>query len=109
MQCKQCNQEFEGRADARYCSPGCRVTANRNKCNSVTDNSVKVVTDNPYPGGPDCGCRHCANVRASGSGHILNHGLHKTTYELSQGELNRVSLPGDIDYEVKGGDSPFPP
>jgi len=38
MRCKVCNSEFEGRSDALYCSAKCRVTANRRKRDSVTDN-----------------------------------------------------------------------
>ena len=46
MKCKQCNQPFDGRADAQYCSAKCRVAAKRNKY-VVTDNSVTDnVTDN---------------------------------------------------------------
>lgn len=52
MKCKQCEEEFEGRADAKYCSPGCRVTANRNKRNTVTDKLPEVVTDKA-PGSSD--------------------------------------------------------
>jgi hypothetical protein len=45
MKCNQCNNEFKGRADAKYCSPKCRIKANRNRL-SVTKISV---TDNPIP------------------------------------------------------------
>lgn len=46
MECEQCGKEYESkRADSRYCGTKCRVTANRNKRNNVTDNAVPVVTD----------------------------------------------------------------
>lgn len=47
MKCQneKCGKEFKGRSDARYCSPACRVTANRS-VTVVTANSV-AVTDNP--------------------------------------------------------------
>lgn len=37
MNCTVCGIEFEGRADAKYCSPRCRKEASRNK-SIVTDN-----------------------------------------------------------------------
>lgn len=44
MICKQCGKEFEGRADAQYCSANCRKVASRA---NVTDNFVTDnVTDN---------------------------------------------------------------
>ena len=46
MLCKVCNTEFEGRSDAIYCSPKCRVMANRNKCDSVTANVTANVMAN---------------------------------------------------------------
>ena len=48
MKCTNCNIEFEGRSDAKFCSPKCRVTFNR-KGSVVTDNvtlSDPDVTDN---------------------------------------------------------------
>ena len=42
MICKQCKQEFEGRADALYCSARCRVAGSRNKEDVL---SVTSVTD----------------------------------------------------------------
>jgi hypothetical protein len=49
-------------------------------------------------GQPDCECRHCQNNRAAGSRKVLNHGPYKTVGELADNELNRVSLPSDVDY-----------
>jgi len=42
MKCLQCKEEFEGRADAKFCSSKCRKQASR-----VTDNGTKeeIVTD----------------------------------------------------------------
>lgn len=48
MKCTNCNIEFQGRSDAKYCSTNCRVTASR-KAGVVTDNvtlSDSPVTDN---------------------------------------------------------------
>lgn len=50
MKCINCGIEFEGRIDAKYCSPRCRKEASR-KASVVTDNvtlSEPVVTDNFY-------------------------------------------------------------
>jgi hypothetical protein len=52
----------------------------------------------PNFGQPDCECMHCRQNRRQGSHHILNHGPHKPASELSPNELNRVALPGDVDY-----------
>ena len=41
MRCEQCNNEFEGRADARFCSSTCRSRHSR-----ATDNEISVATDN---------------------------------------------------------------
>ena len=97
--CKQCNKEFEAkRADAVYCSANCRVTANRVTDKSVTDNPPVCVTDNPYPGGPDCTCGMCKNKVINKSSKIINHGPYKTAANLKENEINRVPIPGDIDY-----------
>lgn len=46
----------------------------------------------------DCQCRHCCNNRKHSPHLTINHGPHKTFSELKDGEVNRVSLPGDADY-----------
>jgi len=52
MKCLQCKEEFEGRADAKFCSSKCRLIAHRNETDneinvsSETDKS-KVETDKP--------------------------------------------------------------
>jgi len=61
--------------------------------NSHTQNVI------PNYGQPGCECMHCKHNRANGSRHILNHGPHKPAHLLGQDELNRVSLPGDPDYD----------
>ena len=44
MICNQCSNEFEGRKDAKYCSPVCRATASRNAKRNI---SATPVTDKP--------------------------------------------------------------
>ena len=105
MICEHCKTDFEAkRADARYCSAKCRVTANRvaDKCNTVTDNKCNkpaVVTDKPANYGlEDCQCMHCTSARANKSKNTINHGPYKQFGRLEAKEVNRVALPGDIDY-----------
>ena len=50
-------------------------------------------------GQPDCDCKHCQQHRdTKGSKLTLNHGAQKTANGLGEHEINRVSLPGDVDY-----------
>ena len=49
--------------------------------------------------GPDCPCMHCTQARANnGSNNHIWHGELLTAGELQPGQVNRVSLPGDLDY-----------
>jgi len=77
------------------------VTPERNVTDkSVTRNATPIIEDLPANfGQDDCECRHCRNNRAKGSPHTLNHGPHKLAGALSKNELNRVALPGDVDYK----------
>ena len=50
-------------------------------------------------GQPDCECYHCLTNKANGNKHTINHGAYKSASELADKELNRVSLPGDPDYD----------
>jgi hypothetical protein len=49
-------------------------------------------------GQADCACRHCRANRANGSKLEINHGPYKGCKDLIKGEVNRVALPGDVDY-----------
>jgi hypothetical protein len=106
--CDTCKTEFKAkRATARYCSAKCRVKASRGtKPLSVTD-SVTEVSVTPISvtkalplnfGKPDCQCWHCKQNREMGGKLIINHGAYKKFEELLPSEVNRVSLPGDVDY-----------
>jgi hypothetical protein len=53
-------------------------------------------------GQADCACRHCRANRANGSKLEINHGPYKGCKDLIKGEVNRVALPGDVDYEGVG-------
>ncbi len=56
----------------------------------------------PNYGRANCECQHCQQNRRQGSKHILNHGPYKDITRLGPNEFNRVSLPGDTDYEHEG-------
>jgi hypothetical protein len=50
MKCSQCDKEFEGRNDAKFCSGKCKMQFIRNKRNkpvtaNVTDNDLSVTKD----------------------------------------------------------------
>lgn len=50
-------------------------------------------------GQPDCECMHCQRNRTDGSNRKVNHGPAKSFHELQEhNEVNRVTLPGDVDY-----------
>lgn len=51
----------------------------------------------------DCECKQCIINRRKGSKHLINHGPYKDISQLDDNEINRVSLPGDVDYEDKAG------
>ena len=44
----------------------------------------------------DCKCRHCKQSKGR---HKINHWARKPADELEKNEVNRVSLPGDVDYK----------
>lgn len=46
----------------------------------------------------DCQCKHCQQNRKAEHKLLINHGTYKSVEELGTNEVNRVSLPGDIDY-----------
>ena len=48
-------------------------------------------------GQEDCQCQHCNTNRINGNRHVINHGFQSTTHRRCN-ELNRVTLPGDVDY-----------
>lgn len=51
-------------------------------------------------GQADCQCQMCRHYRAKGKDvALLNHGAYRPQAELGRDERNRISLPGDVDYE----------
>jgi len=47
-------------------------------------------------GSQDCKCLHCKQSKGR---HKINHWARKPADELEKNEVNRVSLPGDVDYK----------
>lgn len=77
-----------------------RVTHNVTETKSVTITPEGEVDNDNLPanyGQEDCECKHCQQHRNMGGKLIINHGAYKT--ELKHNEFNRVSLPGDVDYD----------
>ena len=73
----------------------------------ITLDRVAKVFAIPHYGRPDCECKHCQDNRAKDSRYILNHGPWKPARLLATNELNRVSLPGDADYDGVGLDAKY--
>lgn len=70
-------------------------------CGTAHEKLPKGKSDKPANfGQPDCECRHCQQNRRAGDKHIINHGAYKPAEQLKANELNRVSMPGDIDYKA---------
>ncbi len=61
-------------------------------------NAVRDIVKPANFGFPDCECKHCQYNRTYGNKFTLNHGVWKRVSKLGKLELNRVSLPGDVDY-----------
>jgi len=102
MKCIQCGNEFEAkRKTALYCSGKCRKLAFRKTPVSVPEVSVPPIAENAKPanyGQADCQCKHCQASRSHDHRWVINHGPWKSLHELAANEVNRVSLPGDVDY-----------
>lgn len=100
--CIECGKEYEAkRATSKYCSAACRKVAFQNRQDGVPENDKSGSVPSTLPanfGQPDCQCKHCQQNRANGNKHIINHGPYKTADELAPNEVNRMSLPGDVDY-----------
>ncbi len=111
-----CGNEAVGRS--KYCGDSCKVLYNRKQKSVNTVNRkqptviprlkphIKPVTvtvlleDKPANfGQPDCTCMHCQQSKANDSKLVINHGPVKIYDQLAANEINRVSLPGDVDYE----------
>ena len=112
--CEVCDKEYDAkRATSKFCSGKCRKLAfQQNGKVSVPEVSVPKIQDTPefsIPnfGQPDCECMHCKQAKTNGSKNILNHGPYKPAHLLGKGELNRVSLPGDADYDGVCNDAKY--
>jgi hypothetical protein len=69
-----------------------------------TVNPDKILSGHPIRTGqvpdnygqPDCQCKHCQNNRNGKLGLTINHA--EPVNQTIKGHVNRVSLPGDVDY-----------
>ncbi len=106
MECmNKCGVELTGKQKI-YCSDKCRKQHGRNSDKSqvgqpINPDKHKVghKSDILNYGQPNCCCQHCQTNRANNNKHIINHGAYKRSHELGENELNRVALPGDVDFE----------
>ena len=105
--CRNCGKECE----KTYCSGACKVAYHRyvtkepvtdvtTVTGAVTNTGYTPVTLPLNYGLPDCQCRHCINNRSrpDKEQYTINHGAYKSIEKLGYNEINRVSLPGDVDY-----------
>jgi hypothetical protein len=111
MNCLNCNKPIssEGTKPKLYCSDKCRKAYKRTKETdkpaSGQEQTDKTLTPEGYKsqvpenyGQPDCTCKHCQQNRDKPHPLIINHGKFKLQNELQPYEINRTSLPGDVDY-----------
>ena len=111
MECdNKCGKELVGK-QKRFCSDRCRKQSlraamarlksdtNSDKIQPGQANSDKPLIENF--GQPDCQCQMCKTNRVNGNKHIINHGEWQQAGKLRPNELNRVTLPGDLDYTSK--------
>ena len=67
----------------------------------ITDRVLQTTTQRPANyGQPDCECGMCRANRNNGTHNIINHGDWLPANQLSRSMINRVPLPGDVDYET---------
>ncbi len=62
-----------------------------------TPEGIKQAVPKSY-GTKQCQCMHCKQTRRRARPRIINHWARKTATELHNNEVNRVCLPGDVDY-----------
>ena len=63
---------------------------------SIMDDYKPTVSDDVCT--PDKPCMHCQSKNQHKVPLVINHGPYKSAGELADNEVNRVSLPGDLDY-----------
>lgn len=100
MKCKhdKCSNELTGR-QKRYCSDRCRVSQTRTDLAAKPEQAGLTNPNIENYSQSDCKCQMCRSSANNGYKHTINHGDYKPAVELADKELNRVSLPGDPDYQ----------
>ena len=72
-------------------------TSRNHQLSTITPEGLSTAIPTDY-GKPGCACLSCRANRASGNRHVINHGSYKPASRLGPKEINRVALPGDVDY-----------
>ena len=100
--CVMCGK---GSGKGRTCGNTCRSVLARAtvKGLSVAVDSdatlAHATVDKPANfGQPDCQCYMCRTNRTLGNKNAINHEAWKPANQLDDNEINRVALPGDVDY-----------
>jgi endogenous inhibitor of DNA gyrase (YacG/DUF329 family) len=110
--CLNCNEIVENNANNTrlYCSDKCRKAHKRVHLGQII--SDKFISDkriihlgqtNKLPdnyGTSDCQCQSCEQNHINKDRYVINHGDYKDYSQLGDNEINRVALPGDVDYAV---------
>ena len=81
-----------------------RLAKQRQRSKGMTSAGYDTVgmTSKDMPanyGQQGCECKHCQQSRSNKSKLVINHGDYKPANELAANEVNRVSMPGDSDYD----------
>ena len=110
-----CGKEISDRA--KTCSATCRsrlarsvASDDESVANATVNESVASSVASELPanfGQADCQCWHCKGNRINKNKNVINHGPYKTAAELGLNEINRVTLPGDIDYDGVCNDAKY--
>ncbi len=77
---------------------GVKSTLIRPKTEKQFMDAVRDIVKPANFGASDCMCKMCIGNRAKPTPLMLNHGVWKRCDQLGRDEINRVPLPGDVDY-----------
>ncbi len=106
MKCKWIDCDKEARKKSPFCSGTCKKREQRASGTNVPvevgqepSGTKRDTGARPMNWGlPDCQCQHCQTARVNNSKNTINHGAWKSYADLADNEVNRVTLPGDVDY-----------
>lgn len=101
MICEGCGKTLEGR-QSRFCSDKCRMQVKRTESQAEQRQSEQTESEQVavVRAGPTVHERQCAaNNETRREPHTINTGPWRPADQLAKREHNRVSLPGDSDYD----------